>query len=126
MNNQHLLKQTRYKSPEVQADDTIRDYEQKNNDFSRKIHSNLSVQNGCLSERLSIRRKTFAVGHSNSVSGPFNDDFRKVAEEKNVKIKKVVKKYKAMLSKDNFIITIEQMNKEVEEVEREFKGFKFN
>ena len=126
INNQHLLRQARYKSPEVQAEDAIRDYEQKNNNVHKKIHSNLSVQNGCLSERLSIRRKTFHSGVDPNGSDPFSEALRKVNEEKKVRINRVVKKYRAIMSKDNFIITIEQMNKEVEELEMEYKDIRVN
>ena len=92
----------------------------------QKIHSNLSVQNGCLSERLSIRRKTFDAGGNSNDSKALSEALRKVSKEKEVKIKKVVNKYRAIMSKDNFIITIEQMNKEVEELEMEYKDIKFN
>ena len=124
--NRNTIKQSRYTSPEAQAEDTIRIYEEKNKSFVHKIQSNLSIQNGSLSQRLNIRRKTFCSGqnqhsHKGDLQNKLVETIEELLKEKKIRVKKVRQKYQSALLDGNYLITIEQLNKEVEDVETEIE-----
>lgn len=126
INNKKTLKSSRFRSPEAQAADTIRDYEQKNKNFVHKIQSNLSIQNGSLSQRLSIRRRTFCAGVkpislNNKLQCELVETIEDLIKEKKLRVKEVRQKYQTALLNGNYLITIEQLNKEVEDVETEIE-----
>lgn len=126
LGNKKTLKSSRFRSPEAQASDTIRDYEQKNKNFVHKIQSNLSIQNGSLTQRLNIRRKTFCAGIKNNdlnnkLQIELVETIEDLLKEKKIRVKEVRQKYQTALTNGNYLITIEQLNKEVEDVESEIE-----
>ena len=103
-----ILKQHRYLSPELQAEVAIRIYEQKSNDTSKQIQSNLSEQNGSLSERINIRRQSgrsrtyspaYVPNHINlrNIQQKVEEIIEKLLIEKHSKIKQIKKKFKSRM-----------------------------
>jgi hypothetical protein len=125
----NILKPPRYLSPELEAEAAIRKYDQKNFTVGKEIQHNILAQNIGLAQRMFLRRENGRVRIYSS--DPNNKSFRifqdKIEEAietlllaKIASIKQVRKKYKPIIHNGNALAAIENMNKEVEEIEIQF------
>ena len=131
-NKKEILRRNRFESPEFQALNALKLYEQKSNTLTKDIQSNLSAQNFSLNDRINVRRKsmrsrTFSpsnlpnLGVFKDIQGKVEEIIEKLVMEKILRIKEVKKKCKLSMMNGNVIVIAEEMNSQVERIEEEFE-----
>lgn len=126
-----LLRPRRYLSPEMQAEAIIQTYEENALNLTSKIQNNLEEQNGSLTDRMKSRqqinrRKTFSPTYfSNlynlrSVQTKISETIEELIQNEQQQIKEVKKKYRKIITSDNCVETVSELNEQVEQIKVDF------
>lgn len=128
----NILRSQRRLNSELEAEAAIKLNDIQNSSTFLQIHDNLDAQNGSLSERINSRkasfnrRKTYCPSAfrsliNNNIHNRIEEAIEQLVLEKFNRIKEVKRQYKKIMNSGNVLNTVEEMNKEVDRVEKEIE-----